>query len=75
MDTHSEIEGRQILIVDDEKDVLYTLTELLDVMKVDTASSFDEGKRLLESNPYNIAVQDIIGVKGFELRKERTYRL
>jgi DNA-binding response OmpR family regulator len=61
------LKGKWVLIVDDEQDVLDQLTELLDTCRIDTAASFEEGKRLLESNPYDIAVLDIMGVKGFEL--------
>lgn len=63
------IKGKKILIVDDEKDVLDALTELLDVCKIDAASSFEEGKKLLERRSYDIAVLDIMGVQGYELLK------
>ena len=54
------IAGKHVLIVDDEKDVLDTLVDLLDMCKLDTASSFSEAKKLLEENPYDIVVLDII---------------
>ena len=69
MDTKKMIIGKRILIVDDEQDILDTLSALLDICKIDTASSFEEGKRLLETNDYDIAVLDIMGVRGFELLK------
>lgn len=61
------LKGKRVLIVDDEPDVLETLTELLDMCKVDRASSFEEAKELLENNYYHIAVLDIMGVEGYEL--------
>jgi CheY-like chemotaxis protein len=61
------IRGKRVLVVDDEKDVLDTLVDLLSSCKLDTALSFEEGKRLLESNDYDIAILDIMGVRGFEL--------
>ena len=61
------IRGKKILIVDDEKDVLDTLVELLNAGKIDTASSFEEGRKFLESRDYDIAVLDIMGVNGYEL--------
>lgn len=67
MDPKKVIRGKKILIVDDEEDVLDSLTDLLDLCKVDRASSFEEGKRFLESDAYDIAILDIMGVKGFEL--------
>ena len=61
------IRAKRVLVVDDEKDVLDTLIDLLSSCKLDTALSFEEGKRLLESNDYDIAILDIMGVRGFEL--------
>jgi DNA-binding NtrC family response regulator len=69
MDWKDIIYGKKILIVDDEKDVLDTLVELLDLCKIDTALSFEEGKKLLEENDYDLAILDIMGVKGYELLK------
>jgi DNA-binding NtrC family response regulator len=67
MDTKKILRGKRVLIVDDERDVLELLGGLLDICKIDTASSFEEAKRLLESQPYDLAILDIMGVKGFEL--------
>ena len=69
MNSKNILKGKRILIVDDEPDVLESLIELLDICKIDTASSFDDGKRLLEDQSYDIAILDIMGVKGFELLK------
>lgn len=67
MDAKKAIERKRVLIVDDEPDVLESLTDLLDVCRIDTAQSFEEGKRLLEENFYDVAILDIMGVSGFEL--------
>ena len=69
MDVNKTLAGKRVLIVDDEQDILHVLVELLVVCKIDTASSFEEGKQLLENNTYDIAVLDIMGVKGFDLLK------
>jgi len=63
------IAGKYVLIVDDEQDILDTLVELLDMCRLDTASSFSEAKKLLKENQYDIAVLDIMGVDGYELLK------
>jgi len=63
------IAGKYVLIVDDEKDVLDILVELLDMCRIDTASTFGEAKKLLEENQYDITILDIMGVDGYELLK------
>jgi DNA-binding NtrC family response regulator len=72
MDTKKILRGKRVLIVDDEQDVLNLLVELLDMCKIDTASTFEAAKQLLETESYDIAVLDIMGVKGFELLKIAT---
>jgi DNA-binding NtrC family response regulator len=67
MDVKKIIERKRVLIVDDEQDVLDSLVELLDMCRLDTAQSFDEGKRLMEENEYDVAILDIMGVDGFKL--------
>lgn len=67
MDPNKILRGKRVLIVDDERDVLDSLIELLVMARVDAASSFEEAKEMLESNDYDITVLDIMGVKGFEL--------
>jgi DNA-binding NtrC family response regulator len=69
MDVNKILYGRRLLLVDDEPDVLETLVETLEMCKIDTAASFDEGRTLLESYEYDVAVLDIMGVKGFDLLK------
>ncbi|WP_300464671.1 response regulator [Desulfobacula sp.] len=69
MTSKNILTGKKILVVDDEPDVLATLIELLDMCKLDTAASFEEGKRLLEDQNYDLAILDIMGVRGFDLLK------
>ena len=64
-----KLKGKRILIVDDEPDILDILRELLDDFVVDGATDFQEAKRLLESNPYDAAILDIMGVRGYDLLK------
>ena len=74
MDPTKILKGKKILVVDDEPDVLEILIELLDMCRIDTASSFEEGKWLLENETYDITILDIMGVKGFELLKTANSR-
>ena len=69
MEPEKFLKGKKILVVDDEADVLETLIELLDMCKIDTASSFEEGRQRLEEDSYDLAILDIMGVDGFELLK------
>ena len=69
MDAEKIIKGKRVLIVDDEEDILETLVELLDICEIDKASSFEEAKKLMEANYYDIAVLDIMGVQGYDLLK------
>jgi DNA-binding response OmpR family regulator len=67
MEFNKVIVGKRLLVVDDERDILEALTELLEVCKIDRASSFEEAKKLLEQYDYDLAVLDIMGVRGFDL--------
>jgi CheY-like chemotaxis protein len=67
METKEVLLGKRVLLVDDEPDVLNLLTELLSVCMLDRATGFEEARQLLETQYYDIAVLDIMGVRGFEL--------
>ena len=67
MTSKDRLEGKRILIVDDEPDVLETLEELLSMCEVTRATSFDEAKKLLDYEYFDMAILDIMGVDGFEL--------
>ncbi|MGD2124497.1 MAG: response regulator [Desulfobacteraceae bacterium] len=69
MEKKSLLEGKRILIVDDEPDVLETLEELLTMCKISKASTFEEAKKLLATEKLDIAILDIMGVDGYELLK------
>ena len=67
MDPEKILKNKKILVVDDEKDVLDFLSELLETSDVEQASSYEEAKELLETRTYDAAVLDIMGVRGYEL--------
>jgi len=61
------LKGKTVLIVDDERDVLETLEDLLDMCEVVKASTFEEAKLALETQAFDVAVLDIMGVDGYKL--------
>lgn len=61
------LEGKRILIVDDEPDVLETLSEILDMCLIDTAPNFETAQKFLKKNTYDLAILDIMGVRGYDL--------
>jgi DNA-binding NtrC family response regulator len=61
------LEGKKILVVDDERDVLEVIADLLKPCKVTTASNFEDAKHLLETQTFDLAVLDIMGVDGYGL--------
>ena len=63
----NQLEDKRILIVDDEPDILDTLEELLSGCAVVKAFSFDEAKRLLENQYFDMTILDIMGVDGYAL--------
>ena len=61
------LNGKKILIVDDEPDVFETLNELLDMCIIDYAPDFETAEKLLSKNNYDAAILDIMGVNGYDL--------
>jgi DNA-binding response OmpR family regulator len=61
------LKGKKVLIVDDEPDVLGTLEDLLSMCQVVRAGSFEEAKQCFETESFDLAVLDIMGVNGYEL--------
>ena len=61
------LQGKKVLIVDDEPDVLDTLEELLEMCEVVKASTFEEASKMLENEYFDIAILDIMGVNGYRL--------
>ena len=61
---------KTILAVDDEPDVLDTLGDLLEDHQdliLHTATRFEQAQQLLYSHNYDLAILDIMGVRGFDL--------
>ncbi len=68
MPDHQEIlKDKKILIVDDEPDILETLEDILDMCLIDSAPNYETAKKFLEKHHYDVAVLDIMGVRGYDL--------
>jgi CheY-like chemotaxis protein len=69
--TESTLNGKRILAVDDEPDVLATLEEEIlaaaPKCKFEKATTYHEAAKKLESQNYDVVVLDIMGVRGFDL--------
>ncbi len=67
----SVLEGKRILALDDEPDVLAVLEqEIKDACpscQVDKATTYEGGAELINSKVYDIVILDIMGVRGFDL--------
>jgi len=61
------LKDKKILIVDDEQDVLETIADLLTMCNIVKASNFKEAKDLLETQYFDMAILDIMGVDGYQL--------
>ena len=70
----SPLEGKSVLVVDDEPDVLETVTELLEMCDVTAAADFDTALNYLLNQTFDIVVLDIMGVNGFELLEKSVLR-
>jgi CheY-like chemotaxis protein len=65
----SILNGKRMLAVDDEPDILAVLRDELEThgVKLDLASSYELGIQKLSSYTYDLVILDIMGVRGFEL--------
>ena len=61
------LKGKRILLVDDDPDILDTLSDLLDICTTVKAETFDKAKNLLETEYFDMAILDIMGVQGYDL--------
>jgi DNA-binding NtrC family response regulator len=66
-DEERRLEGKRVLIVDDEPDILETLEALLPMCQISKATTFKDAQKLLESEYFDIAILDIMGVDGYKL--------
>jgi DNA-binding response OmpR family regulator len=68
------LEGKTILVVDDEPDVLESVGEILDAAIVHKAADYDTALQYLLGYTYDFVILDIMGVNGFQLLRESVER-
>jgi CheY-like chemotaxis protein len=65
------LDGKKILAVDDEPDVLAVLRE--EIVEAcpsclfDTATTYEDAAKKIETGTYDLVILDIMGVRGFDL--------
>ncbi len=64
------LQDKLILAVDDEPDILETISEELDMCTVHQARDYATAIQYLLSYTYDLVILDIMGVNGFELLKQ-----
>jgi DNA-binding response OmpR family regulator len=69
----SSLNGKMILVVDDEPDILTVVRqEVLQCApdsKIEEASNYEKAAELLKTKNYDLVILDIMGVRGFDLLK------
>ena len=70
----SILDGKKILLVDDEPDVLAVLEEEIKMScqscKIDKATTYKAALERLQTQTYDLVVLDIMGVQGFDLLEQ-----
>jgi CheY-like chemotaxis protein len=64
------LDGKRILAVDDEADILETIEDILDMADVDTAQDYESASEKIRTGRYDLAILDIMGVDGLVLLEE-----
>jgi CheY-like chemotaxis protein len=67
MEDYPLLQGKRVLLVDDEADVLDSLEELLSMCEICKADNFEAARDYLQTQYFDLAVLDIMGVKGYEV--------
>lgn len=67
MSVESGLQSKRVLAVDDEPDILDALEETLSMCIVQKANDFATAAELMDSDNFDFAVLDIMGVEGYRL--------
>jgi DNA-binding NtrC family response regulator len=74
MEKSNLLDGKKILVVDDEPDVLESLEDLLSMCEVVKAADYEAARDLIEGEPFDLVVLDIMGVSGYSLLQLATHK-
>lgn len=61
------LDGKKILVVDDEPDILETVIDLFESSQIVTAESFEDARQKIAEESFDLVILDIMGVNGFDL--------
>ena len=70
----SFLKGKYILAVDDEKDILETITDILDESVIDWAWEYQNASKKIKAVKYDLVILDIMGVNWLQLLEESVER-
>ena len=70
MNTEIILKNKAVLVVDDEPDILDSITEQLDMCRIYRAKDYEIALQLLAAIKFDIVILDVMGVRGFELLKK-----
>ena len=73
-DNDSILKGKHILAVDDEKDILETITDILDESVVAWARDYKSASKKIKAGNWDLVILDIMGVNGLQLLEESVAR-
>jgi CheY-like chemotaxis protein len=68
------LKGKYVLAVDDEKDILDTIEDILDGVKLEKAGDYASASEKIKANRYDFVILDIMGVDGLTLLDEAVER-
>jgi DNA-binding NtrC family response regulator len=66
----SFLKNKHILAVDDEKDIVETIQEILYQADIDVAYDYETASKKIDKKKYDLAILDIMGVNGMALLEE-----
>ncbi len=72
--TKSYLKGMHILAVDDEEDILESIEDLLEDVRIDGARDYKSASEMIRKTKYDLAILDIMGVDGLKLLEECVQR-